>query len=219
MGDGDGKSRLERRTEAITDGVLSGSTFESVRMARWSWFKEPVPQKLRWSALIVLAVSLMPLTVFLFPADTIALPLAERAAAAPVVLVLGYFLVALEVVAALAMFGLVLYRLHIEPDISRHKALELLAMEDVASLVAYGTGGFGTLLLLVFFGMGLVGRRALEAFVALGGSSPFALSELPLTTLQFIATGVLVASLLMVLAEVTGDLMRQNEFVPDPAAF
>lgn len=206
--------------DALTQLILDGSTYDKLRFSRWSWFKNPVPQKLRWSCLIILAVTLVPFLILVFPESVVAkdVTLYERIHLSPTVLVLGYFILSLEVIGALVMAGLVILRLRREPQMTDRYAEELLVWEDVVSLLSYGTGGIGALLFTLFFLLGLAGPDAITTFMD-GGPEVFVQTGLPLDIINFAVVGVGLSAIVYTLSEYVTFLLSSSPYASNIASY
>ncbi|SEO69151.1 hypothetical protein SAMN04487948_104200 [Halogranum amylolyticum] len=162
-------------TDPIADAILGGSTYERLRLQRFSFFKQPVPRKLAWqSGLLFVLALVLPLAAG-YPAETKALFASHSpTAASPKMLLLGLVGGGIELGTASALVAVTVRRLQLEPDLTEDAARRLLNVEDVATLVGVVTGGFAVLLTLAFFVLGYAGPEAVAAFVESGGTSPFA---------------------------------------------
>lgn len=177
--------------DPIADAILSSSTFEQVRMERWSPFKDPIPRKIRWQSYLLFGLAGVALMAALQPrAVTEAYFGGPPLAASPKLLFLGVFALVVLFITGVAQAGLGHYRLRHEEQIDRSLALELLAWEDVCSLFGLGTGGLSALLTLCLFGVGFGGTRTLETWQQFVGTNPYAASGLPMTVLVFACLAV-----------------------------
>jgi hypothetical protein len=98
------------------------------------------------------------------------------------------------------MTVLVILRLRTEPNITDRFAEELLAWEDVASLLSYGTGGIGTLLFATFFLLGLAGPDVVNLLLR-SGTEGFTRTGLPLDIINFAVVGVAAAAVVYTLSQ------------------
>jgi len=149
--------------DQITGAILSGSTFERLRATRFSPWRWPIPQKIAYqSYLLVALAAVVPLTLAFAPEVAEAYLGPSRLDASPHVLVLGLFSLIVLVLTGIGHAVIGLYRLRLEPDISRDRALDLFAWEDVAASLGLGTAGVGV--------MGTLAGTA----VGYAGTDPFA---------------------------------------------
>jgi hypothetical protein len=183
--------------DPIADAILGDSAYDRVRMARWRWFRQPIPRKLALqSYLLLLLAAILPVIGFL-PANVRDAYLSSVAVATPKVALVA--LVATLVVTGTGLGHVVvgLRRVVLEPDLTEKQAAELLDVEGVCSLLGFLTGGVATAVTYAFVALGFGGLEFLQSYVAAGGGNPFAAS----------AVGIDVASV-AVLALVSGVLLR-----------
>lgn len=161
--------------DPIADALLGRSTYDRLRMRRFSYFKQTVPQKLAWqSGLLFTLAFVLPLAAG-FPAETKALFAGHTpVAASPKALLLGLIAATVELGTAGTLVAVTLRRVQLEPDLCEETARRLLNVEDVATLVGLVTGGFAVLLTVGFFLLGYAGPEAVSTFAASGGASPYA---------------------------------------------
>lgn len=160
--------------DPIADAVLSGSTYQRLRVRRPSLFSQPVPQRLGWQAATLGALALVAPLWMTAPDQVRA---AAGAAASPTVLVVGLFAVATQVLGAAGHVATALVRLRAE-ELDERTARRLLAAEDASSLVGLATGGFATAVTVGYFALGRLDPETVAAVVESGGGNPFSPSGL-----------------------------------------
>jgi hypothetical protein len=179
-------------SDPIADTILGGSTYERLRLQRFSYFKQSVPRKLALqSGLLFTLAFVLPLAAG-YPAETKALFAGHApTAASPKMLLLGLVAGGIELGTASALVAVTVRRVQLEPTLTEEAARRLLNVEDVATLVGFVTGGFAVLLTLGFFVLGYAGPDTVASFVDSGGTSPFAPSGVgvSVTTLAVAAVG------------------------------
>ena len=150
--------------DPLADAILSESTFERLRATRFSPWRWPIPQKVAYqSYLLASLAAVVPLTLALPPEVAETYLGASRLDASPHVLVLGVFSLIVLVLTGIGHAVIELYRLRLEPDIPRDRALELLAWEDVASSLGLGTAGVGVIGTLAGVAVGYAGTDLFES--------------------------------------------------------
>jgi hypothetical protein len=160
--------------DPLADALLSGSTYDRLRVQRFSYFKQTIPQKLVvQSGLLFTLAFVLPLAAG-FPAETKALFAGHApVVASPKALLLGLVAAAIELGTAATLIVVTVARLRIGPEMTVETARRLLNVEDVATLLGFVTGGAAVLLTVGFFLLGYAGPDALASFVTAGGTSPY----------------------------------------------
>lgn len=160
--------------DPLADALLSGSTYDRLRVQRFSYFKQTIPQKLViQSGLLFTLAFVLPLAAG-FPAETKALFTSQPVAASPKALLLGLVAAGIELGTAATLVVVAVVRLRIGPEMTADTAHRLLNVEDVATLLGFVTGGAAVVLTVGFFLLGYAGPDALASFVGAGGTSPYA---------------------------------------------
>ncbi len=178
----------------ITDSVLDGSTYDRLRVRRFSYFKQPISQKLTWMAgLLALVALVAPIALTLPSSASETFPGRDPLTASPKVVLLGLFAIVVVFTAAASLTAVELYRRRLEP-VSETQAKRLLNLEELASLIGLVTGSAMILLTLGLFAVGYGGESALASFVGSGGGHPFepsgtGLSVARLAVLSLTASG------------------------------
>jgi hypothetical protein len=168
--------------DPVTSAVLGDSTYERLRVQRYSLFKQSIPQKLAWQGIVLGALALvLPLAMTLPASARAHFPGGDPLAAAPKILLLGAWAGAIELVAALGLAYVAYRRLSLGDALSEPQARHLLTVEDVASMVSLVTGAVAVLAVDGFFLLGHAGEDGITAFTAAGGENPFASTPIPVT--------------------------------------
>lgn len=185
--------------DPITRRVLSDSAYDRIRVERFSHFDGPIPRKLAVvGALLGSLVLVLPL-YSLYPADVTAYaPSADPAVASPTVVLLGLVGAAVEFGAAACLVGAGLYRARNEP-LTESQAVSVFDVQNFATYVGFGTGGFVVAVTLGLFALGLGGAESLGWYVETMGSNPFRPTGLGFTVTHF-ATVALAGALVVALA-------------------
>lgn len=186
--------------DAITRAVLSGSTYERLRIQRPTFFTQSIPTKLAWQSFLLGVLSLSLPLYLLFP-DTVAtyLPATDPSLASPKILVLGLVGAGVELFTAGLLVAIALYRIRRHP-LSEREATTVVDVEEFASFLGFGTGGLAIVITLGYFVLGLAGGGALEGYMeTMDGINPFvasgmSLSVTGLATIAFVGCAVLLAS-------------------------
>ncbi|RBI63597.1 hypothetical protein DMJ13_03425 [halophilic archaeon] len=177
--------------DRIARAILADSKYEQLRVRRFSYFKQPIPRKLAWQGGLFLALSLVAPIALAYPGPVAALFVdGNPLTGSPVIALVGAFAVGVELLAALGHLAVAAVLLRRKSTLSRRRARNLLAVEDVASLLGLGTGALATAVTVGYFCFGLAGLDAVQWYVAAGGRSPFAPS----------GTGVTIAVVALVAA-------------------
>ncbi|WP_336001585.1 hypothetical protein [Halorientalis halophila] len=174
--------------------ICSGSTYERVRLRRRTYVSQSTITKLGWQSLLLGGLALL-LPIYLsFPATaTPFIGSPDPAVASPKVLVLGLAGATVVSITAVTLVGATLYRVRNYP-LDPAQARTVVDVEEVASALAFGTGGLTIGLTLGYFLLGLSGGPAIERYVsAMDGGNPFAASGLGLSVAEF-AVGALLAA-------------------------
>lgn len=166
----------------ITDGILSESHYERLRIERFSHFKQSVPTKLKWQCgLLVTLVLALPVYA-LFP-ETVSqyLPTTDPAAASPKVIMVGAVGGLMEVVSMSMLTATTLYRLRHEP-LSEYEAQGLLNVEDFASAIGLIAGTLAIAIMAAYLVLGTLGGSAVNEYITtMNGVNPFAASGVGIT--------------------------------------
>lgn len=176
----------QRTHDAITEAVLSESSYERLRALRYSMFGQPIPRTLGIQGLLLAVLASTVPLYWLFP-DSVAgyLPTTDPMTATPKVALLGAFGGAVVFFSALLLIGAALYRVKHAP-LSESQAREVLVLEDFTGGLTVGMGGLSIVLTAACFAMGLGGGDVVETYVTtMEGRNPFAgsMSGLPLGVL------------------------------------
>ena len=169
---------MDGRTNDIDDGIaraiLADSKYEQLRVRRFSYFKQPIPRKLAWQGALLLALSLVAPIALAYP-DSVATLLADGnpLTGSPVIALVGVFTVGVELLASLGHVAVAAVLVRRTSPLSRQRARDLLALEDVASLLGLGTGAVGVAVTVGYFLLGHAGAGAISRYVAMGGRNPF----------------------------------------------
>ena len=196
-------SRRPRRDRTETDDpiarrVLSDSAYDRVRTERFSHFKQPVKRKLAVQCALLGALALALPMYALYPADAAAyVPTTDPTSATPVVLLVGAFAVALELLMAGLIAGAALSRVRNAP-LTESQAAEVFDVENYATYVGYGTGGVAVVATLGLLALGLGGEATLSAYVSATSANPLRASHSGLTVAAF-STVALTGALLVLL--------------------
>jgi hypothetical protein len=168
----------EQSDDKITAAVLSGSTYEQVRVLRHSLFGQPLTRQLSLQGfLLALLGATVPL-YYLFPASVETyLTATNPMTATPKVAMLGAFGGTIVFLSSLLLVGAALYRVEHTP-LTESQARELLTLEDFTGGLTIGMGGLAILVTVLLFAMGLFGGDVVGSYVqTMGGHNPFGGSE------------------------------------------
>ena len=165
-------------TDQIDDGIasaiLADSKYEQLRVRRFSYFKQPIPRKLAWQGVLLLGLSLVAPIALSYPGPVTGL-FADGSPlyASPVIVLVGVFTVGVELLASLGHVAVAVVLVRRKSGLSRQRARDLLALEDVSSLLGLGTGALGAAVTVGYFLFGHAGPTAVSEYVAAGGRNPF----------------------------------------------
>lgn len=161
--------------DPVAEALVDGSTYERLRITRAGSFTQPIPTKLRWQSGLLCALALTLPLFAVMPADARALlPAADPLSGSPKVIVLGLVGGAATFLAGLCLLAVVHLRVRVADAMTEERALTLLSLEEVASLVGFVTGGPAIAITLGFVLLGLGGEAALEAYLRVADRNPFA---------------------------------------------
>jgi hypothetical protein len=172
--------------DRIVETVLSGSTYERLRLQRTTVFGQPIPRQLAILSFLLASLSAMlPLYLALPETATAVLPNANPNVASPKVLLLGMVGFATVVFAATLLVGAGLFRLRNRP-LTESEAAAVLNLEDLAAFLGLVTGGAATAVTVLYVLVAVAGGETITGFVAgTGGVTPFAHSGVDLTVTEF----------------------------------
>ncbi|MFB6304304.1 MAG: hypothetical protein ABEH47_03990 [Haloferacaceae archaeon] len=158
--------------DPLAEALLSDSAYERLRAREFGVLKRALHEKLAWQSYLLLALAaLLPLAAFL-PPGVRERYLADAALASPRWTVLGVVAVTIVWLTGLGHAGVAIRALRVGPSLSEVQAHELVSLENVCSLLGFGTAGVATLLTYAFFGLGFGGLDLIAAYAALG-ANPF----------------------------------------------
>lgn len=185
--------------DTITRRVLSDSAYDRVRVERFSHFKQPIPRKLAIVGLLLGSLTLALPLYSLYPADAASyVPAIDPGVASPTVVLLGTVGVGIEFGTATLLVAAGLYRARNEP-LSESQAISAFNVENFATYVGFGTGGFVVAVTLALFALGLGGAESLAWYTRTMASNPFRPTGLGFTVTHF-ATVALTGALVVALA-------------------
>jgi len=187
--------------------LLGDSTYERIRMQRYSLFKQSIPTKLGLQALILGALALVVPLAMAQPETTRALFGGDPLSAAPKFLFLGMYASAIEFVATLGLCYVAYRRITAEDALDERQVRDLLAIEDVASNVSLVTGGAAVAAVHAFFLLGLGGEPLVEQVVSLAGRNPFTDGFIPVTVALVAVSATVLAVLTFALSRVLAGRM------------
>jgi multisubunit Na+/H+ antiporter MnhB subunit len=185
--------------------LLGDSTYERIRMQRYSLFQQSIPKKLGWQSLILGALALVVPMAMMQPETTRALLGGDPLSAAPKFLFLGMYASAIEFVATLGLCYVAYRRITAEDALDERQVRDLLAIEDVASNVSLVTGGAAVAAVHGFFLLGLGGEPIVEEVVSLAGRNPFTDGFIPATVTLVAASATVLAVFSFALSRVLAD--------------
>ena len=196
--------------DPIATGLLSDSHYDRLRARRTSVFRQSIPRKLALQGAVFATLALvLPLAVTLPTSAHGFFAGGDPLASTPKILLLGAYAGAVETVSALGL-TYVGYRLaRRRGDLTEREALHLVTVEDVASLVGFVTGALGIAVLVAFFLLGHAGRDAVSAFLAAGGSNPFAATPIPVTVVDLAVPAGVLSVVLFALSRRFGRLLSR----------
>lgn len=181
--------------DPIARKLLSDSPYDRLHVRQFSYFKQPIDQKLAWQSYLLFAIAALLPVLALTPPSIRRTYFADVATATPKIAFVA--LIALIFVAG-AGAGLAItehVRLRAQP-LDERLARELITFETLCSMIGFGTGGCATLAVYLFVLMGFGGQEVLDAFLAVGGGNPFAPSDLGVTV-GVVATTALVSGVVL----------------------
>lgn len=185
--------------DPITRRVLSDSAYDRIRVERFSHFKQPIPRKLAILGLMLGSLALALPLYSLYPTDVTAYaPSADPAVASPTVVLLGTAAAGVVFGAAMCLVAAGLYRIRNAP-LTESQAISAFNLQNFATYVGFGTGGFVVAVTLVLFALGLGGAESLAWYTETMGSNPFRPTGLGFTVTHF-ATVALAGALVVALA-------------------
>jgi hypothetical protein len=187
----------------IASALLGDSTYERLRVRRYSLFKQPIPRKLTLQSVVLGALALVLPLAMTLPASTRTLfPGGDPVSATPKILLLGAYAGAIEAVAGLGLLYVGYRRLQRGDSLTEREAHHLLNVEDVASMISLVTGAAAVAAVDGFFVLGHGGRTAVASFIDAGGKNPFAATPVPVTVYGVAVTAAVLAVVLFVLGRV-----------------
>lgn len=176
--------------DRVYRALVGGSVYERLRYERRWLFTQSIGRKLRWQSIeLFLLAAGLPL-LFGYPRGLASTLDADPFAAAPSIAVLGLIGGTITFLAGLGLVGVGLARDRLEP-MDEPTAESMLAMEEVASLVGFFTGGTAIAITLLFILLGIADSAAIEAYVATPGQNPFADTpvDIPVVVVAALAFG------------------------------
>lgn len=184
--------------DKITKAFLSGSPYEQLRIQRKTYFSQPVTTKLTWQGALLFVIALFLPVYALYPAAVIEyLPAADPMAASPKIVLLGLLGLLIELSTAALLVGTALYRIRYYP-LDESQARTALNVEDFASYIGFGTGGFAISITTVYFLLGIVGNGAVKGYIeSMDGVNPFAASGVGLSVAELATIGFIGCILLL----------------------
>lgn len=202
------------RNDGVDDphasALLGDSTYERIRMQRDSLFKQSIPTKLAWQAVILGALALVVPLAMAQPEATRTLFGGDPLRAAPKFLFLGMYASAIEFVATLGLCYVAARRIAAEESLDEREVRDLLAVEDVASTVSLVTGGAAVAAVHAFFLIGLGGDPVVDHVVSVAGRNPFTEGFIPVTVTLVAASATVLAALSFALSRVFAGRMPPN---------
>jgi len=185
--------------DTITRRALSDSAYDRIRVERFSHFKQPIPRKLAILGLLLGSLTLALPLYSLYPADVAAYaPSADPGLASPTVVLLGTVGAGIEFGTAALLVAAGLYRARNAP-LTESQAISAFNVENFATYVGFGTGGFVVAVTLCLFALGLGGEESLAWYTQTMASNPFRPTGLGFTVTHF-ATVALSGALVVALA-------------------
>ncbi|MGM0590746.1 MAG: hypothetical protein ACQETI_03790 [Halobacteriota archaeon] len=164
--------------DRITEIVLGGSVYERVRLTRATFFQQSIPQKIRWVSGVLFVLALVvPIASTLPEPIRAGFPGGAPLSASPVILILGAFGGVMTTGAGLALVGVGVRRIQLEPNMTEAEASRLLNVEEFASVIGLTAGAIAVVVAVAFF---LIGHspELLASWVEAGGRNPFIASGL-----------------------------------------
>ncbi|MFB6165801.1 MAG: hypothetical protein ABEJ31_11635 [Haloarculaceae archaeon] len=156
--------------DRIADAILSGSTYERLRVQHAGFLTAPIPTKLALlSGLLAALVPFGPLSA-LYPSVQRGLPAAPLAATATGPTTLGFVGVVVVLVAAALLGGVAAVRLGAR-SLGERRARLLLNLEDLAAFLGVGTGGLAVGVTAAYGLFGLFGVEAATDTLPAGGAA------------------------------------------------
>ena len=185
--------------DPITRRVLSDSAYDRIRVERFTHFRQSIPRKLAIVGVLLGSLTLALPLYSLYSVETTAyVPSIDPGAASPTVVLLGTTAVGIEFGTAVLLVGSGLYRARNEP-LTESQAISVFNVENFATYVGFGTGGFVVAVTLGLFALGLGGAESLSWYAETMASNPFRSTGLGFTVTHF-ATVALSAALAVALA-------------------
>jgi len=185
--------------DPITRRVLSESAYDRIRVKRFSHFNQSIPRKLAVMGAFLGVLTLTLPLYSLYPADAAAyVPSIDPGVVSPMVVLLGAFGAAVQLGTAGLLFAAGLYRARNAP-LGESQAVSVYNVQNFATHLGFGTGGFVVLVTMALFLLGLGGADSLEWYVETMGSNPFRTTGLGFTVVHF-ATVSLAGALAVALA-------------------
>lgn len=171
------RATMSNRSDGYDDRVyralVGGSVYERLRYERRWLFTQSIGRKLRLQSIeLFLLAAGVPL-LFGYPSGLASALEGDPFASAPNIAILGLIGGAITFFAGLGLVGVALGRERLEP-MDEETAASILAVEEVASLVGFVTGGTTIAVTLLFVVLGVADTATMEAYVATLGQNPFA---------------------------------------------
>ncbi|MEF8853743.1 MAG: hypothetical protein V5A44_07935 [Haloarculaceae archaeon] len=185
--------------DTITRRALSDSAYDRIRIERFTHFRQSIPRKLAIVGVLLGSLTLALPLYSLYPVDAAAyVSSIDPAVASPTVVLLGVAGVGIEFGTAVLLVGAGLYRARNEP-LTESQAVSVFNVENFATYVGFGTGGFVVAVTLVLFTLGLGGEESLAWYTQTMASNPFRPTGLGFTVTHF-TTVALAGALAIALA-------------------
>lgn len=156
--------------DPITDAFLSDSTYERLRVERYTLISRRIPQKLVCQSALLFVLALVVPIVATYPSPVrAAFPGGDPLWSSPLVLWVGVYAGGIELGTATCLIAVAIVRRRYEQHLSESQVHALLNVEDVASMFGLATGGFAILITVGFF---LLGHAGAETFYSVVESAP-----------------------------------------------
>ena len=179
--------------DPITQRVLSDSAYDRIRAERFTHFRQPIARKLAIVGVLLGSLTLALPLYSLYPADAAAyVPSIDPGVASPTVVLLGTVAVGIEFGTAVLLVGAGLYRARNEP-LTESQAISVFNVENFATYVGFGTGGFVVAVTMCLFALGLGGAESLGWYAETMASNPFRSTGLGFTVTHFATVALSVA--------------------------
>lgn len=191
---------MHDRDDRIADAILSGSAYERLQYTERGLFAVATPRALAIQAALLLTLATVLPLYALFPDGVAAhVPTLDPFAASPKLLVLGFFGLAMQLMAAALLAVLTGYRLRNAP-LSEAQARTVFDIQRIATGLSIFTGGLAVFVTVGIVTLGAAGGEALETYLAdVAGTNPFEAIEAGVTVGELGAVSVLGAGCILLL--------------------